>query len=365
MPIPFHDSRIARVRDAMARHRSDWLLVPASADFTWLTGARARTTERLVALALPAAGEPFVLVPRLESDALRHECPWLALEIWEEHEDPFERLFRRMGLRRGPAVLVGNGLRTALALRLAARARCLPAAAVLGPLRAVKDAGELRLLERAAAHADEVIEDAADFARPGMTEREVARFVFERFETLGDHDPWAIVASGKHAALPHHMTSGRVLEADDVLLLDVGAFTDGYGSDVTRTFWLGDPAAEAGRLYQIVNDARAAAIEAARAGVACHAVDRAAREVITRGGYGAQFLHRTGHGVGLEVHELPYLVAGNAAPLEAGMVHSVEPGVYLSGRLGVRLEDLVVVESGGARLLNRAPLDPRPRRMRP
>ena len=360
----FPRERLERVRAALARESADWLLVPASADFRWITGAPARATERLVAFALPRDGEPFALVPRLEADALAHECPWLDLEVWDEADDPFERLVRRMQLPRGPLILVGEGLRIAPLLRLAALARCRPAGAALADLRAIKDAEEQRYLAAAAEHADAIVEETADFMRVGMTEREVGSFAISRFDAAGDRAAWAIVASGPNAALPHHFTSERRLAEGDVVVLDLGAFTGDYGSDITRTYWLGTPDPEAGRVYDVVNRAREAGIAAARDGVPAEAVDRAAREVIARAGAAEFFTHRAGHGVGLEVHELPYLVAGNTRPLRTGMVHSVEPGIYLPGRFGVRLEDLVVVEAHGARRLNRAPLDPRPPRLR-
>ena len=363
IPDP-HATRLERAHAMLEETRADWLLVPASGDFLWLTGAPARHSERLVAFALPRRGDPLCVVPRLEADALAEACPWLELEVWDESEDPFARLFRRLDLARGPALLIGEGLRTSTLLRLAAHARCRPAAEALGMLRAVKDAEELRLLAEAASHADAIVEESADFVRAGMTEREVAAFVFARFDALGDRDPWAIVASGPNSALPHHFTSERVIGEQDVVLLDLGAFTGGYGSDITRTYWLGEPEAEAERIYPIVNRAREAGIQAAHAGTPAEEVDRAARGVITRSGYGERFPHRTGHGVGLEVHEMPYLVEGNRLPLAAGMVHSVEPGIYLPGRFGVRLEDLVVVEDRGARPLNLAPRDLRPPRLR-
>lgn len=357
MNAPRPDARLALVRDAVARARAEWLLVPASADFTWLTGARARLTERLVLLALPVgAAEPFAIVPRLEAEALALESPWLPLEVWDEHEDPLERLFRRIGAAR--ALLLGEGFRTAPLLALAERAACRPAAPVLGPLRAVKDAGELSRMETAARNADRVMAETAASLHPGLTEREVAAAILARFETLGDHDPWAIVAGGANSAFPHHMNSDRRLVAGEAVLLDLGASHQGYGSDITRTFWLGAPPAEFERVYEVVDRARAAGIAAARAGAPASSVDAAARAVIVAAGYGERFVHRTGHGVGLEIHEPPYLVAGNDAALAAGMTHSVEPGIYLPGRFGVRLEDLVVVESGGGRRLNHAPFAP-------
>jgi Xaa-Pro aminopeptidase len=361
---PTFERRLERARTALEHEHADWLLVPASADFRWLTGATARSTERLVALAVPRRGAAFAIVPRLEADALAHECPWLELDAWADGDDPFERLARRVNLVSGPALLVGEGMRTAPLLKLAARARCRPAAAALADLRAVKDDEEIRALELAASHADRVVEETADFMRAGMTEREVAAWVMARFESLGDRLPWAIVASGPNGALPHHFTSERRLEDGDVVVLDLGAYTADYGSDITRVYWLGTPDDEAVHVYEIVNRARAAGISASRDGVPAENVDHAARGVIEQAGYGERFLHRTGHGVGLEVHELPYLVAGNRAPLRTGMVHSVEPGIYLAGRFGVRLEDLVRVGQERAIRLNQAPFDPRPPRLR-
>ena len=362
--------RLERARAALRRLEGEWLLVPPSPDLVWLTGAHARSTERLVAFALPREGEPFCIVPRLEADALRAECPWLELEVWDEHEDPFGILVRRMGLARHPRVLVGEGLRVAPLLRLAAQTACVPASSALAPLRAIKDEGEIRLIEEAARHADAIVEAAADFMRPGMSEIEVARFVTERFWAAGDREPWVIVASGPHSALPHHQASERRLAQDEPVLLDLGAFTGGYGSDITRTYWLGTPTEEAIRIHRVVDEARARGIEAACAGAPCEDVDRAARAVIERAGHGAHFIHRTGHGVGLDIHEPPWLVAGDRTPLARGMVHSVEPGIYLPGRFGVRLEDLVEVgaapgEAGsGGRRLNTAPRDLAPARLR-
>jgi Xaa-Pro aminopeptidase len=359
MPHSRPDARLARVRERVAGADAAWLLLPASADFRWLTGGRARATERLVLLAIPRSGDPWCLVPRLEAQALSNECPWLELEVWDEHEDPLARLARRIELERKPALLLGEGFRTGALLALAGRTSCRPAAPVLAPLRASKDADELRHLAAAGRNADQVVSETAAFVRPGITEQQVARFILERFDALGDGDAWAIVAGGPNSAMPHHMTSARPLAEGEVVLLDLGAFTEGYGSDITRTFWLGGtPSDEFQRVYAAVNEARAAGIAAVRAGVAAESVDVAARAVIERAGYGPCFVHRTGHGVGLEIHEPPYLVTGNEAPLAAGMVHSVEPGIYLPDRFGVRLEDLVVVEPDRGRRLNDAPFAP-------
>jgi Xaa-Pro dipeptidase len=356
--------RLEIVRDTLERERADWLLVPAGADFRWLSDGVARSTERLIALAIPRRGDPFCLIPRLESDALAAECPWLELETWADHEDAFERLSRRIELQRGPGLLLADGFRTAAVLRFAAQGRCRAAAPILQGLRAVKDDFELQLMERASSNADQVMEQAADYAQPGMTEREVEKFILDRFTALGDTDAWAIVASGPNSALPHHHSSSRRIEDNDVVLLDLGAYTGGYGSDITRTFVLGQPDPDVARVYDVVDRARQAGIAGSRDGALPDEVDHAARAVIEEAGYGPYFTHRTGHGVGLEIHEEPYIRSGNHAPLAAGMVHSVEPGVYLPGRFGVRLEDLVAVERDHARRLNHAPLDPVPPRLR-
>ncbi len=249
MDAETRDPRHARVRAALAQRRADVLLVPPSADFVWLTGAVARSTERLVALVLPRDDGPFCLVPRLEAGSLAQECPWLPLEVWDEAEDPLERLARHLDLERRPTLLVGEGFRVAHLLRLLAATACRPASEVMAPLRAVKDAEELRRLQEAAAHADRIVEETADHMRPGMTERRVARFAMERFADAGDTEPWAIVASGPNAALPHHQSSDRVLREGDVVVLDVGAYTRGYGSDITRTYWLGAAEADAQQIY--------------------------------------------------------------------------------------------------------------------
>ena len=357
-------SRVTKLQAALAAAEADWLLVPASADFRWLTGAPARVSERLLCLAVPSRGAPFCLVPALEAVALGAECPGLEQTVWSDGDDAFERLVQRLALRPQSRLLVGEGFRAAPLLGLAARASCRTATEVLAPLRVIKDATEIDHLVAAGRHADEVITQVMDFMRPGMTEREVARFALERFEVLGDTDPWAIIASGPHSALPHHFTSSRRLVEGDVVVVDVGAYSDGYASDITRTVWLGAPPPEAERVYAVVDEARRAGIAAVREGAETGTVDRAAREVIERAGYGPYFTHRTGHGIGLEIHEPPYLVAGTHDRLRAGMAHTVEPGIYLPDRFGIRLEDSVVVESGGARRLNQVPFEPAPQRVR-
>ena len=355
---------MAMVQSALAAGGADWMLVPASADFRWLTGAQARSTERLLCLAVPRQGAPFCLVPQLEANALAEEAGTLEQVVWADGDDAFDLLARRLGLESTTRVLVGEGFRAAPLLRLAGRARCEVAAEVLAPLRAIKDASEIEHLTESGRHADQVMKAVLDFLRPGLSEREVGRFACERLEALGDTEAWAIIASGPNGALPHHFTSNRRLAEGDVVVVDLGAYCAGYASDITRTVWLGAPPPEAEKVYAVVDEARRAGIAAVREGAETGAVDRAARDVIERAGYGPFFTHRTGHGIGLEIHEPPYLVSGSHDRLLAGMAHTVEPGIYLPGRFGIRLEDSVVVERGGARRLNQAPFAPSPHQVR-
>ena len=274
-PTPARPQRLRQVQEALRFAEADWLWVPASADLLWLTGAHARETERMVLCALPAEGDAFLIAPRLEAAALATECPRFEVWAWEESEDPCAKLLARTAVSGSSRVLLGEGLGVAQVLRIAARTQCEPAARLLGPLRAVKDEDELRWLEAAAAHADQIVEEAADLAEPGMTERAVARFILSRFEALGDDHAWCIVASGANSAHPHHASGDRVLQPDDVLLLDLGASHQGLQSDITRTFCLGEPSRHVGNVFTLVDEARRCGIAAARSGATAESVDRA------------------------------------------------------------------------------------------
>ena len=226
----------------------------------------------------------------------------------------------------------------------------------------VKDADEIELLRLAAHAADRVVAQIAAGRLVGRTEADVAREVRDRLLAEGHETAeFAIVGSGPNSASPHHEASERVIQAGEPIVLDIGGSLSGYGSDITRTLWVtgGDAAKgpdEAFRhLFGVLHGAQAAATRAVRPGVACEAIDAAARRPIEAEGYGEAFFHRTGHGIGLEAHEDPYMIAGNAEPLQAGMAFSVEPGIYLVGRYGARIEDIVVCGPDGPIALNEAP----------
>ncbi len=288
----------------------------------------------------------------------------MALLTWDETDDPYELVRRHVNVTTDDRLLVSDGMRAAFVLGLQA---ALPAAgwglasSVLAPLRRVKDAEEIALLRSAAEAADRAIERVISGPLVGRSEAEIARDVREALVEEGhDSAEFAIVASGPNSASPHHEPGERVIAPGEPLLLDIGGRRAGYCSDITRTVWVGGPAqvqpdAEFAAIYQLTATAQAAARAAVRPGVTFEALDAAARDIIRDGGYGEHFFHRLGHGIGLEVHEEPYLVAGNDAPAEPGNTFSCEPGIYLEGRYGVRIEDAMVCTVNGGESLNRAP----------
>jgi Xaa-Pro aminopeptidase len=374
--IPAHRyaERLAAARGAAAEAELDALLVGVGADLCYLAGYAAMPLERLTLLVVPAAaGAPMTLIcPRLEATPAR-TCPAVAtgaveVATWEETEDPMLLVARVLSavLGRDAATLRGvaisDGLRAAFVLglqRVLPGARLSLTSSVLRTLRMRKDDDETALLRTAALAADRVVAAIAAGQLVGRTEAEVAREVRDRLISEGhDQAGFWIVASGPNSASPHHEPGGRVIAAGEPVVIDIGGVLGGYGSDITRTIWVtgGDPARgphpDFLRLYEVLRDAQAAATAAVRPGVSCELIDAVARDRITAAGFGAQFIHRTGHGIGLEGHEDPYLVAGNAELLGAGMAFSVEPGIYLEGRFGARIEDIVVCAPDGPVVLN-------------
>ncbi|HYM84084.1 MAG TPA: Xaa-Pro peptidase family protein [Candidatus Dormibacteraeota bacterium] len=352
------------------------ILVGVGADLRYLTGYTALPLERLTMLVVLADGSPTLVVPRLEALPARG-CPAVtagAVEVatWEETDDPIAlvaAMVRGGGAGDGDdearLVAVSDRLLAMFLLRLQAaipEASWSLASEVLRDLRIRKDPDEIELLRLAAEAADRVVMAIANGPLVGRTESDIAREVRERLVAEGhDSAEFAIVASGPESASPHHEASDRIVRAGEPIVLDIGGPLGGYGSDITRTIWVTGsdaargPEAEFRRIHGLVREAQRAATAAVRPGVAAQALDAAARAVIESGGYGPRFIHRVGHGIGLEGHEDPYLVEGNHEPIEAGMAFSIEPGIYLEGRYGVRLEDIVVCGDEAAVVLNRAP----------
>jgi len=352
-------ARLQAVRERMATTGVDTLLLSLGADLPWLTGYTAMPLERLTMLVLPLEGEAILVVPELEAPRVEPAPDLFSLRPWKETENPVEIVTGVIGRsRRRLAVSDRTWATFLLALQATLpRATWARASFVMAPLRAVKDAAEVEALRRAAAAADRVATALVTAQIPliGRTEAEVSRELGERLVEEGHTSVnFAIVGSGPNSASPHHEPGRRRIGAGEAVVCDFGGTLDGYCSDITRTVFTGPPPAEFRDLYAVLHGAQAAAVDAARVGTPCQDVDAVARDLITDAGFGDEFVHRTGHGIGLEEHEEPYLVLGNRDRLEAGHAFSVEPGIYVAGRWGARIEDIVVATDAGPDALNRA-----------
>ena len=338
------------------------LLLSVGPDLPWLTGYEAMPLERLTMLVVPVDGEATLVVPRLEAPRVVERPDVFAVRSFAETDDPIALVAGLVGPASSVAVGDRTWARFVVDLQHALpAARWSKASAVTGPLRAVKDAAELDALRRAAQAADRVATQlqGGEIALRGRTEADVSADIGRRLLAEGHHRVnFAIVASGPNAASPHHEAGDRVIGEGDVVLCDFGGtmLTEGgagYCSDITRCVALGEPDPDIAQAYAVLHDAQAAATAAATVGTSCEEVDAVARRAIAAAGFGDRFFHRTGHGIGVEEHEDPYIVAGNATPLEAGHAFSIEPGIYTSGRWGLRLEDIVVATEAGPDPLNR------------
>ncbi|MGH4001094.1 MAG: M24 family metallopeptidase [Pseudonocardiaceae bacterium] len=368
MPAPLDTliSRLARAQQATQIAGLDALLITPSSDLRYLLGVAGETHERLTCLVLPADGDPVLVVPALERPGLDSTpVPQLGLEIaeWADDDDPYALvadLLRRPG--QAPArAAVGDAMPAAHVLRLRT---ALPAcgqelaSTVLRQLRMRKDAAEIAALAAAGLAIDRVHARMGEWLRVGRSEAQIGADVAAAIVAEGHTAAaFVIVGSGPHGASPHHDVSHRVVQAGDVVVVDIGGPTpEGYFSDCTRTYSLGEPAdADVAECYAVLQAAQDAAVAAVAPGMTAEQVDAAARVPITDAGLGDRFIHRTGHGIGLEVHEEPYIVAGNDLALSPGMAFSIEPGIYLPGRWGARIEDIVVVSEDGATRLNHRP----------
>jgi len=356
----FPASRLGLVRDQASAAGLDALLLTPGPDLRYVTGYDAKQLERLTCLVVPASGDAALFVPRLELPAaLASPAGSLGLEVvpWEETADPYQMVADRLG--NVETVGLSDRMWALFVLRfrdMLPAARLALASGALRPLRIRKTAAEVTALAEAGAAIDRVHARVPDWLRPGLTERAVASVITEAILAEGHATvDFVIVGSGPNAASPHHDLSDRVLSVGDVVVVDIGGtMPSGYCSDSTRTYAIGEPPAEFAAYYKVLLDAQEAACAAVRPGVTAESVDAAAREPITWAGYGDAFFHRTGHGIGLESHEDPYIVAGNRELLEPGMAFSVEPGIY-PGPHGARIEDIVVCTADGCERLNNSP----------
>lgn len=358
------NDRIRRLQAWLKEKRCAAAFITPGINFTYLTGWQTHSHERLTGLLLPAESTPALIVPGLDEEGAR-KSQVSEIHPWPDGADPYA-LVAGVAAQKG---LHGKGWafeKKVLSLyqyeRLAAAAAVnstCDAGEPLAAMRLHKEAAELDLLMRAAGHLDPALEAVRRFVRPGVTERQILSVLNNALEEAGSEGlAFASIAlSGPNSALPHGRAGDRLVEKGDIVLIDCGSISGGYCSDITRTFVCGEWEPKLREIYDAVKAAHDAGIAAVRPGAPCGDVDRAARTVIEQAGYGQYFIHRTGHGLGLDVHEEPYMMAGNEAPMEPGMVLTVEPGIYIPGLGGVRIEEMVAVTSDGARVLTTYPAD--------
>ena len=348
--------RLDRVRAAMSEQDIDTLLLSVGHDLPYLTGYTAMPLERLTMLVVPRDGDATMLIPGLEAARVAEQPGVFELLPWGETEDPTAIVGR---LASGAdKVAVGDQMWARFLVELLPHlpnATFTRAVDVVGPLRMSKDRAEIDALAAAGSAVDTIAGELQRGEIPlvGRTEAEVSAHLGRRIVEEGHQKVnFAIVAAGQNAASPHHHAGDRVIGENEIVLCDFGGTMDGYCSDTTRCVVTGEIPADIAEAYAVLHEAQAAAVATATVGTPCEDVDRAARRVIDDAGYGEYFIHRTGHGIGLEEHEDPYIVEGNALPLEAGHAFSVEPGIYVPGKRGMRLEDIVVAADSGPQPVN-------------
>ena len=347
----------------MAEQGVDVLLLSVGADLPYFCGYEAMPLERLTMLVVPRDGEATLVVPRMEAPRVVDRPDVFGMRPWDETENPVDIV---AGLAGSAAVAaVGDHMWSRFLVELMG---AMPDAAwrrgsdVTAPIRSVKTPDEIERLRAAGAAVDRIAGrlQRGEIELVGRTEAEVSAELGRQIVAEGhDRVNFAIVAAGANAASPHHEPGGKVIGIDEVVLCDfggtmVGDDGVGYCSDITRCMYTGQPPPEFVELYGVLFEAQAAGVAAAAVGTPAQDVDRAARSIIAAGGYGDYFVHRTGHGIGTEAHEDPYIVEGNDQPLVAGNAFSVEPGIYVPGRWGARLEDIVAASPTGPDPLNRA-----------
>ncbi len=355
-------SRISRTQRALADAGLDGLVVTPGADLRYLTGYDAAPLERVTALVVPREGEPVLVVPLLEApEAARCRAALAGMEVRTHRETDVAARLVVAPLTGAATVAVDDHM---WAQRVFALQAAMPGASwcaagpVLADLRMRKSADEVAALRRAGHAIDRVHARMDEFLRVGRTEREVGTDIAAAIVAEGHVTAdFVIVGSGPNGASPHHELSDRLIDAGDTVVVDIGGTTvEGYCSDSTRTYAVGAaPPSEVTEYFDVLLGAQRAQCETARPGIPAEVVDRVGRQLIEEAGYGANFVHRTGHGIGLETHEAPYIVEGNSQVLEPGMAFSIEPGIYLPGRHGARIEDIVVTVDGGVERLNTRP----------
>lgn len=354
----FHKEKADRVIESMRDGGADALLLFPGTDIGYYTGFSIGMSERLAAALIPFQGEPVIIVNELERE-LRGQEPWISeVDVWQEHEDPVELLAENMERLGVDGAVVGVaedapwGWVNRLRERLPA-AHFVNATPYLSHERMVKTPQELEWMRMACAITDRALEAGFEKMRTGMTERELSSIITSELRAGGGETGFAGVLFGERAAMPHGRPSERELKPGDCVLVDMGTKIHSYSSDLTRTVFYGEPTERQREIYGVVQEANRVAYEAVRPGVTCESLDATARKVVEDAGYGDYFIHRLGHGIGLQGHEPPWIVRNNDLELEPGMTFTIEPGIYIAGEIGVRVEDTVVCTQGGCERLTR------------
>jgi Xaa-Pro aminopeptidase len=361
LPTEVYRNRLDRARATMAEQGVDVMLLSLGLDLPYLTGYHAMPLERLTMLVVPRDGEAVMVIPKLEAPRVAEQPGVFTLHPWIETENPVDIVAKLSG-RAGVAAIGDQTWARFLVdlLPIMSGTEFRRSVDIVGPMRMAKDDAEIAALRAAGAAVDRIAAElqAGRIPLVGRTEAEVSADLGARIIAEGHHVVnFAIVAAGENAASPHHTPGSRVIRRGEVVLCDFGGTMNGYCSDITRCVSLGEPPVEVRAAYDVLLAAQQAAVAAGTAGTACEDVDRAARRIIADAGFGEYFVHRTGHGIGMDAHEDPYIVEGNGRPLEVGHAFSVEPGIYVEGKWGMRLEDIVVAGPNGPDPLNRVEHD--------
>ncbi|GMQ97734.1 MAG: Xaa-Pro peptidase family protein [Acidimicrobiia bacterium] len=351
--------RIARAQTAIRSQGLDALCVSIGSDLPYLTGYRAMPLERITMFVVPADGRATLVVPGLEASRVDVPDNLFDVREWAESDRPIAIIDRLLG--EAGAVAIGDETWSRFLLQLQEadpRRSFVPASDLMATLRIRKSRVEIDALREAAGTVDAVVDEMSSVRFSGRSERDISREIIDR-TIAGGHDSmdfW-IVASGPNGASPHHEPRERIVQHGDAVVVDFGGHQGGYCSDTTRMFVVGEPPHGFDEAFDVLRSAQAAAVDAVQPGVSAGSLDTVAREIIAEAGYGELFIHRLGHGIGMDAHEHPYLIEGNAQIIESGMAFSIEPGIYVQGQWGMRIEDIVTVTDDGVERLNQSDRD--------
>lgn len=357
--MDIYKSRLNVIRERMKERNLNGMILFPSSNQYYVTGFRTFPGERLLLTIIPAEGEPFFIVPMLYESQVKNESWIKDIIAWTDDNKPYEILKEAMEqrqLNRGRFAVDDNlyAVQLLSIIKVLPEIELLPLGDLLGSLRLSKSQEEVDKIRMASRIVDEVVEEVRKNARPGMTEIEIAAMMEFEMRKRGSEGPSfeTIVGSGPNSALPHYNAGERRVNTGEFIVLDFGATYKGYCSDTTRTLCMGEPTDKMREVYNVVKEAQEIGVRTARPGIKAREVDEAVRKHIESKGYGEYFIHRTGHGLGLEIHEEPYISGISESMLKPGMVFSIEPGIYINGEFGVRIEDIVVVTEDGCERLN-------------